>query len=81
MLILIKHIPRRGAEYAPPVRAMGINPEAIDRVVEGSVVGFDRPCVELHVGEEVIFCEGTVEEIVTATWYPPCPELDSTDTE
>ena len=80
MLILIKQIVRRGAEYARTT-TIGINPDVIDRAAESEVVGFDGPCVSLQIGDESIYCEGTVEEIVKQTWYPPCPEPARTGTE
>ena len=80
MLILIKQIVRRGAEFSR-ITTIGLNPEVIDRAIEGEVIGYNGPCVELQVDGETIFCEGTVEEIVKQTWYPQCPEPAVTDTE
>ena len=79
MLILIKQIVRKGADFSR-LTTVGINPDMIDSAAEGEVPGFDKPCVALRVGDETIFCEGTVEEIVKQTWYPPCPEPEDTDT-
>ncbi len=96
MLVLLKELPRQGAQWTGETVTIGCNPDVIDLVVPANVMGFDGPACKVTMGETVRFVAGNVDQIMAlvnacyerepdlrtfADIEDPCKAENSEDTE
>jgi len=63
MLIELTQLPRSGAEFNPPARTVGVNPETISSATPAELPGWGSATQLDHDGE-VLFVSESVAEVV-----------------